>query len=114
MTTIVNVKKQYLVKRGYKNFKDWASKPNHIYIGREINFYVDGVKGSKWANPFPVKKFGRDKCLELYKNYILTNTKLLNELDELKGKELGCWCKNDKTNDRCHGDILIELLEMKK
>ena len=74
MTTIVNVKKQYLIQRGYVDFKDWASKPNHVYIGREMNFYVDGAKGSKWANPFPVKKYGRDKCLELYKEHILTVT----------------------------------------
>jgi hypothetical protein len=30
---------------------------------------------------------------------------LLNDLVELKGKTLGCWCK-PKT---CHGDILVKL-----
>ena len=29
----------------------------------------------------------------------------MNDLDELKGKTLGCWCKPNN----CHGDILIEL-----
>lgn len=113
MTTIVNVKKQYLVKNGYKDFDDWVSKPNHVYIGRNMSFYVDGAKASKWANPFPVKKFGRDECLKLYKDYILTNTKLKSELVELEGKELGCWCKTDPTKIECHGDILVELIKDK-
>jgi hypothetical protein len=31
----------------------------------------------------------------------------LKQLRELKGKELGCWCKPNK----CHGDILLELID---
>ena len=27
-------------------------------------------------------------------------------IDEIKGKVLGCFCKN---NEKCHADILIEL-----
>jgi hypothetical protein len=33
----------------------------------------------------------------------------MNDLHELNGKELGCWCKPDK----CHGDILIKLYNEK-
>ena len=29
----------------------------------------------------------------------------MNDLHELEGKTLGCWCKPEK----CHGDILIKL-----
>ena len=32
---------------------------------------------------------------------------LYDDLDELKGKILGCWCKPNK----CHGDVLIKLLK---
>ena len=28
------------------------------------------------------------------------------ELNKLKGKNLGCWCYPEK----CHGDVLIELI----
>jgi Domain of unknown function (DUF4326) len=119
MTTIVNVKKQYLIKNGYKDFEDWARDPNHVYIGREMSFYVKGAKKSKWANPFPVKKYGVDECLKLYKDYILNNAKLLNELHELENKELGCWCKDENNINQinqisCHGDILIELIKTRK
>jgi len=109
-TCVVNVKKNILIKKGYKDFQDWNSKLNHVYIGRDTSFYVPGAKASKWANPFPVKKYGRDKCLELYRDYIATNKKLMTDLDELDGKELGCWCDPEP----CHGHILVELIEEKK
>jgi hypothetical protein len=106
-TTIVNVKKEKLQKRGIKDFEEWKSKQNTVYIGRNMDFYVKGAKGSKWANPFSVKKYGRNECLKKYKEYILSNTELLNSLNELKGKELGCWCHPEQ----CHGDILIEIIK---
>jgi hypothetical protein len=72
-----------------------------IYIGRP----------SKWGNPFKIGKDGtREEVIEKYWNYILKNKKLLSELNELEGKVLGCWCKPEK----CHGDILVELLKEKK
>ncbi|ARF12429.1 protein of unknown function DUF4326 [Klosneuvirus KNV1] len=107
--SVVNVKKKYLNQAGYKDFEDWSKDPNHVYIGRDMSFYVKGTKGSKWQNPFPVKKYGLDKCAELYKEYMTNNKDLLDQLDELDGKVLGCWCKPDK----CHGDILLELLKQK-
>jgi|WetSurMetagenome_2_1015567.scaffolds.fasta_scaffold18354_9 hypothetical protein len=67
-----------------------------IYIGRP----------SKWGNPFSIKKYGRNQCIEMYKEWILTQPKLLESLHELKNKTLGCWCKPNK----CHGDILVELV----
>ena len=72
-----------------------------IYIGRP----------SKWGNPFKVGKDGtRKEVIEKYRNYILANKKLMNCLDELDEKILGCWCKPKL----CHGDILVELIEKKK
>ena len=76
-----------------------------IYIGRDVKYGLY-IPGSKWQNPFSVSEYGREKCLELYEKYIITNPKLMNSLPELKGKILGCWCKPEK----CHGDILIKLL----
>ena len=46
-TTIVNVKKEKLQKRGIKDFEEWNSKPNTLYIGRNMDFYVKGVKMRK-------------------------------------------------------------------
>jgi len=105
-TKVINIKKENLTKHGYDDLQNWLEDPNHIYIGRNMSFYVKGATKSKWNNPFAVKKYGRDKCLELYKEYIESNEQLMADLPELKGKTLGCWCHPDK----CHGDILLELL----
>ena len=107
--SIVNIKKKELNKRNIKDFEEWNSKPNTLYIGRNMTFYVKGTKKSKWFNPFSVKKYGRDKCLLMYEEYIRNTSELYNNLDELQGIELGCWCKPEK----CHGDILIKLLKEK-
>jgi hypothetical protein len=111
-TTVVNIKKEYLKKRGYKDFQDWAKDPSHVYIGRDMTFYVKGTVKSKWSNPYTVKKYGIDKCLELYESYIRKNKKLMNDIEELRNKELGCWCIT-KTNNKCHGNVLIKILEEK-
>lgn len=72
-----------------------------VYIGR----------GSVWGNPFTVEQFGRDGCIEKYEQYIRDklrlNPELWQELRKLEGKVLGCFCKPK----RCHGDILVKILE---
>lgn len=81
--------------------------PYDVYIGRP----------SKWGNPFSHKentlaKFKtntREEAVLAFKEYILNGDgkHLLNDLHELKGKILGCWC----SPLACHGDILSELSE---
>ena len=69
-----------------------------VYIGR----------GSKWGNPFKIGADGtREEVIEKYRQYIMNRPDLLNDLKELRGKRLGCYCKPKP----CHGDVLIELLE---
>lgn len=71
-----------------------------VYIGR----------GSKWGNPFKIGVDGtRKEVIEKYRQYIMSRPDLLNDLEELRGKRLGCYCKPKP----CHGDVLIELLENK-
>ena len=47
----------------------------------------------------------------MYKDYISTKLAeeptLVEELMDLKGKTLGCWCKPES----CHGDVLLDLIE---
>ena len=87
-----------------------AYDSNHIYIGRDMSVYVPGAIKSKWHNPYTIKKCNNDinLCLKLYKEYLLKNTSLFNDIHELQGKVLGCWCVSE---NKCHGDILLELLE---
>ena len=81
-----------------------------VYIGRECTMGGWTLSESKWHNPFTVRECGTvEKCVHKYREYILNNTYLLNSLDELEGKTLGCWCKR-KPSDPCHGDVLVELL----
>lgn len=113
MTSVISVKKHNLNKLGYTTLEEWLKDPDHIYIGRNMTAYVKGAVGSKWANPFPVKTHGLDKCLELYRSYLTKNKELMEQLHELKGKILGCWCReiDNETEDQiCHGDVLVELI----
>ena len=69
-----------------------------VYIGRP----------SKWGNPFAIGKDGnREEVITKYREWILTQADLLNDLDELQGKTLACWCHPQA----CHGDVLAELCE---
>lgn len=80
--------------------------PDAIYIGR----------GSKWGNPFSHMKGtkaryfveSRDEAIEAYEEWLLNNVELLDQLDELIGKDLWCFCKPK----RCHGDVLIKLVRI--
>ena len=112
---VVNVRKHELVKKGYRDFEDWASGKNNVYIGRNMTHYVPGTVGSIWGNPYVVAKdnnykpntYTLDQSLTMYRQYVESTPELIARLHELKGKTLGCWCKPN----RCHGDILVELVE---
>lgn len=79
-----------------------------VYIGRP----------SKWGNPFSHKedtvaefKVGsREEALIKYKEWLMSQPELLKDLEELKGKTLGCWCKPLP----CHGNILAEIVDEKE
>lgn len=106
---VVNISKASLNEDGYTDLMHWLENPDHIYIGRAVR-YVAGATKSKWANPFSKKKYGHQKCVEMYEDYILKNKNLLADIHELEGKVLGCWCKPGP----CHGDILVKLAMQKK
>ena len=102
----VNVRRRFLRQRGYKNVLEWSQVDKHLYIGRPSDG-ANGVEVSKWRNPYTVNKYGRERCLALYEQHIRDN--LMNDLAELEGKVLGCWCKPEP----CHGDVLIKLFKEK-
>jgi hypothetical protein len=78
---------------------------------------------TKWGCPFTIIKnrktlakyivSTRAEAINSYKEWI-TNGEgkyLLNDLHELKGKTLGCWCKDENGRGKsCHGDVLVELV----
>ena len=79
----------------------WEADDDNTFIGR---FDTKTGLQSKWGNPYRKNIFGRRKCIDMYLNYILTSD-LLNDLIELKGKTLGCFCYPKE----CHGDVLLYL-----
>jgi hypothetical protein len=38
--------------------------------------YIQGAEGSKWKNIFSVKKYGLDRCLELYEERVRNSPEL--------------------------------------
>ena len=77
-------------------YKNTITKED-VYIGRP----------SKWGNPFVIGKDGtRDDVVDKYREWLLSNpTKIKQAIEELKGKNLVCFC----APCRCHGDILLEI-----
>lgn len=76
------------------------NEPYDVYIGRG--------HGTKWGNPFVLGKDGtRKEVIDKYREWISTQKDLLNDLKELKGEKLGCWC----SPKLCHGHVLAELAD---
>lgn len=65
-----------------------------VYVGRP----------SKWGNPYEIGKDGnRAAVINKYRAY-LASSHLCNDLRELRGQNLVCWCAPQS----CHADILLE------
>jgi hypothetical protein len=77
------------------NKRDKNVPPDAVYVGRP----------SKWGNPFKIGKHGtREQVIEAYRLWLLRGN-LKDDLNELKGKDLVCWCSPLP----CHADVLLEL-----
>lgn len=80
-----------------------------IYIGRP----------SEWGNPFTHKAGtaaeivvgSREEAIEEYRKHLIKQIRsgevTLQQLQELQGKVLGCWCHPKP----CHGDILVKAAQ---
>lgn len=71
-----------------------------VYIGRP----------SKWGNPFVIGRDGdRAAVIAKFKAYLLSQPALMEQLAELEGKKLGCFCFPNS----CHGDAIVEVFREK-
>ena len=68
------------------------------------------LRPSIYSNPFPIgKRFTRDQALAAYRDYLRKRPDILElARKNLTGKRLGCVCE---PHERCHVDILIQLME---
>lgn len=94
MATVVRIKRQ----------NGQVVQDCDVYIGRACNRGGWNLLQSKWHNPFTAAEYG-DQAIILYEQYIRASP-LINEIEELRGKTIGCWCAPNP----CHGDILVKIL----
>lgn len=77
-----------------------------VYIGRSGQMQ-DGYFG----NPFKGKN--KKSNIEMFRDYFYgrleSDEEFKNNVQKLKGKTLGCFCKPKD----CHGDVIVEYLENK-
>lgn len=88
-----------------KRTKGWRMPENAVYVGRP----------TKWGNPYKISLFitninesPRETAIRQYEDWL--KKRLVEDphfLDELKGKDLACWCPLDKP---CHVDVLLKTL----
>jgi len=79
-----------------KRTKGWKMPANAVYVGRP----------TKWGNPYKINEtISRSNAIALYREY-LGKWVPDEELEELRDKDLACWCKEDEP---CHADVLLEL-----
>ena len=72
------------------------SSATQLYIGRP----------SKWGNPFVIGRDGsRADVIAKYRAWIVTQPAPMKALDELRGRDLVCFC----APLACHGDLLLRL-----
>ena len=75
-----------------KRTKGWRMPPNTVYVGR----------GSRWGNPHT---FENSDDVHPALRFACETAPLL-DVAPLRGKNLCCWCRLDRT---CHADVLLEL-----
>ena len=86
-------------------------QPGEVYIGRGVPRW--GLPPSKWGNPAHVLHKGRARAISSFREYLQHEDQagLRGDLPELIGKRLLCHCAPSVA---CHGDVLIEALELLK
>jgi hypothetical protein len=93
-------------------------EPFDVYIGRTPQGW------NKWANPYTHKDLDKTKAefqvstrkeaIESFEKY-LHSSGLINDIEELRGKVLGCWCckkpaDGSEKNFLCHGQVIAKYL----
>ena len=85
--------------------------PKVVNIGHGAKDFVFIGRPSKWGNPYKIGRDGnRSQVIDKYRSYLHLRPYLIDEAkQELKGKDLGCFC----APQACHGDILLEAANAK-
>lgn len=91
-----------------KRSKGWKMPENTVRVDRS----------TRWGNPFRIGEPGYSTAELAVARYRASLTmapaphpesymgQILRDLDQLRGKNLACWCPLDQP---CHADVLLEL-----
>lgn len=93
-----------------KRTKGWKMPPNTVSVtrhGRWGNPFTIGCDPSGFSVLLPSYCDSNKMAVDCFRYYI-NKCLMVNEhfLDELRGKNLACWCKD---GEPCHADVLLEL-----
>jgi hypothetical protein len=91
------------------------TKTSVVNIHHKVPFTRYCGRGSNYGNPFShlenttalYKVATRDEAIERYREWAESHVDIEKAYRELDGEVLACFCKPQ----RCHCDILIELIE---
>ena len=120
-TTAMCIAVNNLRKEGYADLEQWMAHQDNLYVGRRGRIFItDPITkekrifhygDSKWGNPFKVGKGGYSlsESIALFRDR-LEKTGLDNEVGELRGKTLGCFCDQSEI---CHAQVLADLANKK-
>ena len=97
-----------------KRTKGWRKPPNTVVVARPSkwgNLWRVGLVacGCRSAGECDHNTFRRETAAEAvaeYRDWIVDAAHNLPILDELRGKNLACWCPLSAV---CHADVLLEL-----
>lgn len=94
---------------------DWKSDPDFVYVGR-------GGHPFDFGNRHPIgfcmwcrRSHDRHDAVELHaketRAKFASSAAFRDALEQLRGKILVCFCKNESREVACHADVYVELLE---
>lgn len=79
-----------------------------IAVCDELGLLVRIDRKGPWGNPYKIPQHGdRAAVIERYRTYLAGTPTLLEQIPDLKGRALSCWCSPLP----CHGDVLAELAD---
>lgn len=84
--------------------------PYDVYIGRRMG---TEFPQSEFHNPFPIDGARtREMSVQEFWEYLNANPELKSRARLLKGRTIGCWCKDPEHLDNlCHGDTLAAVAD---
>lgn len=101
---------------GTGSLERMVSQPRRIQLSRKKGYRkpdnaVRITRPGKWGNPYKVGIHGdAETCVRLFEGMMKTelarSEKMRAAIEELRGKDLGCFCPLGAV---CHGDVLLRL-----